>query len=77
MSRLISIALGIWILIPVSAFAQQSVSWEDLAIQAQKSATLDQIAANAIISSLQTEIAALKAELAKAQGPKLEPKNGG
>jgi hypothetical protein len=44
-------------------------AWQDLAIEAQKNATLDQISANAIIASLQAEIAALKAELAKAKAP--------
>jgi hypothetical protein len=54
------------------AEAQQNTSrpppaWQDLAIEAQKNATLDQISANAIIASLQAEIAALKTELAKAK----------
>jgi hypothetical protein len=56
------------------AQAQQNTSrpppaWQDLAIEAQKNATLDQISANAIIASLQAEIAALKAELAKVKAP--------
>jgi hypothetical protein len=56
-------------------------AWQDLAIEAQKNATLDQISANAIIASLQAEIATLKAELAKTQaggGPTKPPdKSGG
>jgi hypothetical protein len=56
------------------AQAQQNTSrpppaWQDLAIEAQKNATLDQISANAIIASLQAEIAALKTELAKVKAP--------
>jgi hypothetical protein len=60
-----------------ASWAQQAPSWEDIAIEAQKSATMDQISSNAIIGSLQAEIRALKAEVAKASKPADKPPSGG
>jgi hypothetical protein len=76
MLRLRAAALGCILAWPAHAFAQQQPSWEDLALQAQKNATLDQMAANAMITNLQAEVTSLKAELAKAKTdkPKDEPK---
>ena len=61
----------------VSWAQQQAPSWEDIAIEAQKSATMDQISSNAIIGSLQAEIRALKAELAKNSKPADKAPGGG
>lgn len=53
------------------ALAQpQQPSWEDIALQAQHNATSAQVLSTAVVSALQDEIAALKAELAKMQAAK-------
>ncbi len=52
--------------------AQSAPSWEDIAVKAQESATMNQLSANAIIATLEAELKALKAELAK-HAPERDP----
>jgi hypothetical protein len=53
-------------LLPSAAWAQ-APSWEDIALQAQRNAASTQMLSSAVVSALQDEIAALKAEIAKLQ----------
>lgn len=44
---------------------QQSTNWQELALTAQQNATREQMVANGMLAAMQTEIAELKAQLAK------------
>lgn len=65
-----SILVFLLLMLPIAALAQSSQTWGDLAIQAQKNATVDQMTAAQMISALQAENAALKAEIAKLNASK-------
>ena len=66
-------AAALLLLMPNLASAQSGPSWEDIALQAQRNAAMEQGAALAMISALQTEIAGLKADLAKSRSPPPPP----
>jgi hypothetical protein len=61
-----------FVLLGQSVRAQQP-SWEDIAMQAERNAASAQVLSSAVISALQDEIAALKAQLAKLQAKPPEP----
>jgi len=55
---------------PLTASAQQTPpSWEEIALQAQRNAAAEQMLSTAAITALQSDIASLKAELAKLKAP--------
>lgn len=74
-----SILLGLGLVLPVVAVAQQPVpNWQDIALRAQQNATVDKVIDNSMLAALQAEIADLKAQLAKKQtlpDPPSEPKS--
>ncbi len=55
--------------------AQQpsSANWQELALRAQQNATTDQMIANGMLSTLQAEMAALKAEIARMRQDAAKP----
>ena len=60
------------VLFPLAAMAQMPLaqpSWQDLALRTQQNATVQQMLDNAMISALQNEIAALKAQPAAKPDP--------
>ncbi len=61
------------LLAPLPAAAQQQPAWQDIALQAQKNAVVDQMTANAIIGALQAEIAELQKQLSAKTPPAAAP----